>query len=154
MGSRMIKNLKMGVIALTLTFISNISYASDIVEGLWLIENKRAVIEIEECDKGICGNIYWLTHDARKFDSSNPDESLRNQPLCGLRILWGFDKIREGKWANGRIYKADEGDIYRALVHSIDEDTLKVRGFVGVPMFGETQIWSRVTDFNYDRCEK
>ena len=41
----------------------------------------------------------------------------------------------------------------KCIVKVIDEDTLKVRGFVGVPMFGETQIWSRVTNFNYDRCE-
>lgn len=123
--------------------------------GLWLTENKRSVIEIDKCGTSICGKIHWIIKDGMKTDSKNPDESKRATPMCGLPILWGFaQNTKNAKvWESGKIYKADEGDIYNATVSVIDANKLYLRGYVGIPLLGKTQYWTRVSNKNYPNCK-
>lgn len=126
--------------------------AADPVEGLWLTQNERSVINVHECDQGLCGDIYWIIEGGMQYDSENPDASKHDTPMCGLRILYGFEKDDEGKWEDGNIYKADEGDLYNANVSMNDDGTLKVRGYVGISMFGKSQTWTKVTADDYKQC--
>jgi len=34
--------------------------AADPVTGYWLTENKRAVINLADCDQNLCGTVYWI----------------------------------------------------------------------------------------------
>jgi len=124
------------------------------LEGLWLTQNERSVIQVKECDQGLCGYIYWIIEGGMQTDAKNPEESLRNRPMCGLPILWGMEKDNETEWEDGKIYKADDGDIYDADVELLDDGTLKVRGYMGLSLFGKTQIWHRVSADNYPACTK
>lgn len=123
--------------------------------GLWLTENKRSVIEIKKCDAGICGNIHWIIKDGMKTDSKNPVEAKRNTSMCGLPILWGFKQNSKNTkvWESGKIYKADEGDTYNATVSVIDANKLYLRGYVGIPLLGKTQYWTRVAAKDYPQCK-
>ena len=87
-------------------------------EGLWLTENQRSAIRVEKCDKGLCGRIAWIIEDGLQFDEHNPQENLRRQPMCGLEIMHSFTRSTSNPndWSDGHIYKADEGDIYKANV--------------------------------------
>ena len=122
-------------------------------EGLWLTQNKRSVIKIERCDLGLCGKIHWIIEGGMQYDAKNPDESRRNAPMCGLQILWGFDKKSDSKWTGGRIYKADDGDVYKSNLSMQGYDALKVRGYVGLSLFGKTQLWQRVQADSYPPCK-
>lgn len=122
------------------------------IAGYWLTQNKRSVIEIEPCAQGLCGYIYWIIDGGMQYDSKNPDTAQRDKPMCGLPILWGFEKQETGYWDNGRIYKADDGDIYSAYLNLQKDGTLKVRGYMGFSMLGKTQIWNRVKKTDYKRC--
>ncbi len=139
--------------ALALMMIAAPSYAADSVEGYWLTENKRAVVQVEECDASLCGHVYWIIEGGLQFDENNPNESMRTQAMCGLQILSGFEKEGVGEWEDGKIYKADDGDIYDADIEILEDGTLKLRGYVGVPMFGKTQIWTRVNKSDYAACK-
>ena len=124
--------------------------------GLWLTENKRAVIEIDKCGASICGHIAWIIEGGMQTDSKNPDAAKRNQPMCDLPILWGFTQNAKNAkvWESGNIYKADEGDTYHATVSVIDENKLYLRGYVGIPLLGKTQYWTRVSAKDYPSCKK
>lgn len=124
--------------------------------GLWLTENKRSVIEIKKCDAGLCGNIHWIIKDGMQTDTKNPDAAKRNTPMCGLPILWGFTQNAKNQkvWESGTIYKADEGDNYHATVSVVSENKLYLRGYVGIPLLGKTQYWTRVTNKDYPKCKK
>ena len=122
------------------------------LEGLWLTENERAVIELSECMQGLCGEVYWITDGGLQYDQYNPDESMRNRPMCGLPILWGFEKDEPGRWEDGHIYKADEGDTYSANLTLMEDGRLKLRGYVGLSLFGKTQIWTPVSQGQYKPC--
>lgn len=122
--------------------------------GLWLTENERAVIEITPCSEGLCGYVHWIIDGGQQFDKHNPDPALRDDPICGMRILWGFEKSADNTWEGGRIYKADDGDLYKANLALENSDRLKLRGYVGLPLFGKTQYWSRANPDLYPQCRK
>lgn len=71
------------------------------------------------------------------------DGDLKDKPLAGLRILWGLRK-NGNQWTGGEILDPDDGRIYRCLLSlEGDGEKLKVRGFIGLSLFGRTQVWLR-----------
>lgn len=123
--------------------------------GLWLTENHRSAIKIERCGDSICGKIAWIIEGGMKTDSKNPDKAKRETPMCGLPLLWGFTNNAKNPkvWEGGKIYKADEGDTYNATVSVTGPNTLYVRGYVGMPLFGKSQTWTRVSAKDYPACK-
>lgn len=87
-----------------------------------------------------------------QHDTKNPEESLRTRPLCQLQIMSGFDKQDDKFWVDGEIYKADSGDDYHSTIQVISDEKIEVRGYVGMPLFGKSQIWTRVSKESYTPC--
>lgn len=139
------------LLILLFPFAANASEATA-VDGLWLTENERSVIKIKKCGDGLCGNIYWIIKDGMQTDVNNPDKTKRDTPMCDLSILWGFEEGEGGVWKDGNIYKADDGDLYSAKLEVLEDGTLKLRGYLGVPWLGKTQIWKRVSESDYPHC--
>lgn len=126
--------------------------------GLWLTKNERSAIRISHCEddkEKLCGHIAWIIEGGMQYDSENPDENLRKRPMCGLQILRSFDQNSKdpNKWEDGKIYKADDGDLYNANLEMIGMDRLRVHGYVGIPLFGKTQVWNRVAPEDYPKCK-
>ena len=143
----------LAIFVLTFFTVSNASASQ--IDGLWLTENKRAVIAISACENGdpICGKIHWIIDGGMQVDEKNENPEFQNQPLCGLQILYGFKQNNaNNEWNDGKIYKADDGDLYNANIKQINADTLRLRGYVGIPLFGKTQIWKRVKLVDYKSC--
>jgi uncharacterized protein (DUF2147 family) len=131
---------------------SHEGHNADPATGLWLTQNERSVIEIKPCEKSLCGYVYWIIDGGMQYDEHNPDPQKRAQALCGLPILWGFEREDTGEWNSGKIYKADDGDLYDANLEILEDGTLKVRGYMGLSFLGKTQIWNRVSADQYDVC--
>jgi uncharacterized protein (DUF2147 family) len=146
---------KFVVVALILLGASVVRAADsgNAVTGLWLTENHRSIIKIEACGDKLCGHVFWIIKDGMQTDSKNPDEKLRGRAMCGLKIMWGFEPDDDGDWSGGRIYKADDGDTYHAELEMMSPNKLKVRGYVGIPLFGVSQTWSRVKAADYPACK-
>jgi len=124
--------------------------ASDPVFGFWLIETRRSIIEIVPCGDSACGKIVWLKEplddDGQpKTDHRNGDDDSRGRPLCGIEMISGFSSDDPGSWADGSIYSPNEGKTYSASMEVRDDDTLKLRGYVLLPLFGKSQVWTRET---------
>ena len=122
----------------------------DRVLGPWLTEKKGAVIEIYECSQGmdLCGRIAWLkkpyTDDGElKRDPDNPDESLRNRPLCGIEVFTDLNRIDGDTWAHGHVYNPKDGRHYRAYLNANTDGTLHIRGYIGIPLIGKSETWTR-----------
>lgn len=125
--------------------------ADDPAFGLWLSENGRAIIEIGPCADRACGKIVWmaepLTPEGKpKTDRNNDDPALQARPICGLPLVGDFVAGGPGAWNDGFIYDPESGDTYTAFLAAQPDGTLKVRGYVGVPLLGKSQIWTRAAD--------
>ncbi len=126
--------------------------ATDIL-GFWLSEEGRAVIEITQDGDEFKGKLVWLKVLAdgevkEKLDDKNPDESLRSRSLLGLENLKGFH-FDDGEWEDGTIYDPKSGKTYSSYMELKDQDTLKIRGYVGISLLGKTTIWKRQDKSKY-----
>ena len=119
------------------------------VEGTWLSGDGDGWIEITQTGPGLSGVIRGSPNsdDERPdTDAKNPDPALRSRPLIGLELFEGFSWDGDGRWTGGTIYDPNSGKTYRCIITWVDENTLKVRGYVGLPMLGRTETWTRVPD--------
>jgi len=150
--ARRIPILAIGAFFLSLTaFVAGPPSAdAQQVLGVWTPEERDSEIEIALCDDGkICGRIISLTEPlneegTEKLDINNRDESLRGRTIIGLELLTGFAVEGDTKWTGGRIYNPRDGKTYKSTLTQTKDGTLKVRGYVGIPALGQTQVWSRV----------
>lgn len=68
----------------------------------------------------------------------------KNQPSLGLIMIKGMQ--RNGRmYQNGTILDPRDGNVYNAQMEvTSDGQKLRLRGYVGVPLFGATQVWKRL----------
>lgn len=73
-----------------------------------------------------------------------------NKPILGMEILWGFtneDEDDDNYWSNGFLLDPDRASIYHGtLTLENNGNSMKVRGYIGIPLFGRTQTWYHLTD--------
>ena len=73
-------------------------------------------------------------------------DELLDQPLYGLRIVYGLEQKDERKWKSGRVVDPESGDTYKAKVeYSDDFDEVELRGYIGTPLLGRSQVWRRAS---------
>lgn len=123
---------------------------ADAIVGVWEPGHGKARVKIEQIDGKYYGRIVWLKepNDPKtgkpKLDVNNPDASMKNVPLRGYRILKDFEYKGKGEWAEGSIYDPETGNTYSSVITWKDENTLDIRGFVGVKTFGRSDTWRRL----------
>jgi uncharacterized protein (DUF2147 family) len=68
------------------------------------------------------------------------------KPIKGLVILSKLKASKDLKSADsGKVLNPETGNIYNCKITLIDNGRkLKMRGYIGIPAMGRTQIWSRV----------
>lgn len=125
--------------------------AGDPAFGYWLVENRRAIVELHGCGVELCGRIAWLAEPfnpdgSAKTDLNNPDPAMRTQTLCGLALIRNLSAKRPGVWDGGEIYNAKDGSTYSVRVMADSDNRLEVRGFLGISLLGKSQSWTRVDD--------
>jgi uncharacterized protein (DUF2147 family) len=119
--------------------------------GLWknvddVTGKPKAMIRITEEQGALVGRIEKLFR-APDMDQ-NPkcdkcDGARKDQPVIGMVFMSGLKKDGN-EYSGGEILDPDNGKIYRSKVTLIDGGKkLSVRGYVGVPMFGRSQVWLR-----------
>ena len=120
--------------------------------GVWLTEGRDAAVAIGRCGGEfslmVCGRIVWLQNATDesgqpRLDSRNPDPVGRSRPICGLVVMGGLTPSGPNSWAGGTVYNPQDGRIYSGDMTMLSGTTLRVRAYLGVPFFGETQIWTR-----------
>lgn len=147
------------VLALTLTLwllsVGVAPAADDGVTGTWKTADGRALIEMYHCGTNICGRVAWLREpyfpaDDReglackpRSDRHNPNPELRNRRVIGLQIMEGFTREADNRWEHGTIYDSDTGKTYRSRLTLIAPNRLDLHGYIGIPLLGRSQIWTR-----------
>lgn len=117
--------------------------------GTWLNESGKAKVKIVKRGTKFYGKIIWLRDPndesgKQKLDKENPKKELKTKPIVGLEILKGFKYVGDKKWEGGTIYDPENGKTYDCNIAMKDNNTLKIRGYVGISLLGRTTVWSRV----------
>ncbi len=113
------------------------------VLGRWM-EPEGSVIEVDRCAANICAHMVAISKTAPgRVDVNNPDPALRGHRLCGLQIGSGFHLTDANHADGGRLYDPKSGKTYSGSMLS-DGDQLKLRGYIGIKLFGRTETWTRV----------
>lgn len=121
---------------------------ADDIAGVWLTHgDKPAKIQIYKTGAQYHGKIVFLQvpleNGKPMVDKNNPDKSKQGEQLMGLELLSGFVFDRD-EWNGGRVYDPESGKTYSCTISLKDPHTLKVRGYVGISLFGRTEVWTRV----------
>jgi len=132
--------------------LGGIAAGAETPVGIWRTADGDALIEIAACDAALCGRIVWMRDPPHDDDRNNPDPALRARPLCGLEILSGFVADGDDAWSGGRVYDAKSGNTYRGTLRLEPDDALSLRGYVGIPLFGRSERWTR--DAAPQRCAR
>jgi uncharacterized protein (DUF2147 family) len=130
--------------------------AEDGLEGFWIDSDGEVILEVRPCGEAKCAHVAWLRlpngPDGKPLlDYRNPDPALQTRPVCGLEVISGFKKQPDGTWGDGTVYVSDLGHSFSGYAEVLSPTQVKVRGYVLLPIFGESEVWTRVTT-PFDHC--
>ncbi|MGZ3340621.1 MAG: DUF2147 domain-containing protein [Reyranella sp.] len=150
---------KLVLVVLVGALASTASAQTASVMGTWLTASGLAQVRLGPCpdpaNGPICGLVVGLINPKgpdgnavapdMATDYRNPDPALRTRKVIGMPLIWGFKKTADpNAFEDGQIYNGENGKIYNANISLQPDGKLRLRGYVGTPMFGETQLWTRV----------
>jgi len=142
--------MKKITILILLLLITNVSFSQSIF-GKWNSYNEEtnkveSVIEVYQKDGKAFAKIKKINDQARKDAKCIAcSGNLKNAPILGMNILTGLKKDGD-EWSGGKILDPKNGKEYKCYIKLIDNNTLKLRGYIGISMFGRTAIWKRVLE--------
>ncbi len=107
--------------------------------GRWVTANHSAVIQIAPCGADLCGRIVGIV--------LGPNEPMpkdwRGASQCGLTII----RVSPNPGSNGASWSGSildprDGSVYNARIAPAAGHQLNLRGYLGLPIFGQTQTWN------------
>ena len=107
--------------------------------GSWLVEDRDGIIRVEPCGAALCGRIIGIL----KFEADGaPPRDIQGRSQCGLVIMTRMKEIRPGLW-DGLITNPEDGRTWDAQMRLDQAGNLRLRGYLGIPLLGATQVWTR-----------
>ncbi len=126
--------------------------------GLWMTEKQGVIVNLYECGGALCGQTVWMKRMVNKdgtprLDSKNPDAALRDRHWCGIEVISGVKPTGPGTWEGGEVYDPKTGETFDFNITKTDNG-LKVRGYLGVPLLGKSERWTRTDGAGVTFCTK
>jgi uncharacterized protein (DUF2147 family) len=133
---------------ITLTFCFNASaQKADAILGKWINPSGEGQVLIYKKDNKFYGRLVWIKVPDRdgkpKMDIHNPDKALQTRPELGLELLKDFTFNGDDVYEDGTIYDPKSGKTYSCKM-TLKGNSLKIRGYIGISLFGRTEVWTRV----------
>lgn len=66
----------------------------------------------------------------------------KNKPILGMEILTGLKKDKD-EWSGGTILDPRNGEVYKCYIKLVKPNKLKLRGYIGISLFGKTEYMER-----------
>ncbi len=107
---------------------------------------KKAIVQLTESGDKVSGKIIKVmdAREAKALCVKCPG-NLKNKPVEGLQILTGLKSSGNNEWSDGKLVDPESGKTYSGkLTLSDNGKSLKLRGYVGSPVFGRSQTWQRI----------
>lgn len=115
--------------------------AAEAILGEWWTEKKDGRIRFVKHENGTYRGIVTWGAQPRK-DRFNKDPKLRDRAIVGMALMWNL-VYRDGKYEGGYVYNPEDGRTYRVTASMTGSSALELRGYLGIPLLGQTQTFSR-----------
>ena len=140
--------------ALPLLFASTLALAQSMTPvGLWKTvddntKKEKSLVRIVETDGVFTGKVEKIIDPDAPKDAVCKDctDERKDKPILGMTIIRGV-KATDTKavFEGGDILDPNNGKVYKVKLTVTDNGAkLDVRGYIGMPLLGRTQTWSRV----------
>lgn len=128
-------------------------------QGRYLTASGNLEVEVAACGTALCGTV---TRVLANHSMHRPGQEMKpadTRPALGMQLLSGFRPVQPlaseadpssagaqpTQWA-GLIHDRETGRQYDALMSVDASGDLVLRGYVGLPLFGRTQVWHRLAN--------
>lgn len=139
-----ISRAKLATLGALLVAPLSLSAAAPGLFGDWKTAD-GSVVRTAPCGQALCIKVIAVTPTAPgTLDHNNPDPALRKRSLCNLEIGSDFTIAGDTQATGGRLYDPESGKTYKGNIN-LEGDILKLRGYIGIALFGRTETWRRTT---------
>ncbi len=141
--------MKTGFICIILIVVCSLSAEAQSIFGEWKSIDAEtgkieAIITVYKENEKVYAKIVDISNPADKnkiciyCKGKNKDK-----PILGMIILDGLKEDGD-EWSGGKILDPKNGKRYACYIKLKDSNTLKLRGYIGISLFGRTEYWKRV----------
>ena len=134
------------------SYVLTSSFQINEIEGIWITQDdetgkKKSEVLLYKNEGKLYGKILnlLLEEDKGKLCVNCKGEN-KNLPIQGMVIIKDL-KIIDKSWEDGTILDPKSGKTYSCYITFEDENTLKVRGYIGFSLLGRTQKWIRKNQY-------
>lgn len=116
--------------------------------GRWITESGNLEVNIAPCNPGggnaLCGKVVRVLAN-RSMSAPGTDMTAADaRPALGMTLLSGLRSADGGtNEYHGEIYNRENAKTYRVNLTPAEPEQLLVHAYVGIPLFGKTQVWRR-----------
>ncbi|HAA15102.1 MAG TPA: hypothetical protein DCE41_26770 [Cytophagales bacterium] len=123
-------------LALAVTLLTSLSVnaQSQQLKGIFITEEEDGKVQFYQRGAQFIGKLIWSIAPTK--DVNNPDPAMRNQNTVGQEIFF-LEKTEDNEW-EGEVYNSQDGRTYSVQLWFDDQRTLKIRGYIGHPLLGQT----------------
>ena len=145
--------MKSYVLAAALSLVAQLAAAQTGPQGLWKTiddetKAEKSLVRVTET-AGVLSAVVEKVMDPAKADAKcdKCTDERKDQLVLGMTILRNVKKNSSDAelWDGGEILDPNNGKVYKVRLKPVDGGKkLEVRGYIGMPMLGRTQVWQRV----------
>ena len=140
-------NLSACLIAFTLSSVY--AQSPDPAIGVWkTIDDKTnqpaSLIKIEQVNGVLEGTIiktFPRPNETPLVNCNLCKDDRKDKPIVGMKIMTDLKQDQVGVWSGGKILDPKDGEVYKVKIATEDGKKMDVRGYIGVPLLGRTQVW-------------
>ncbi len=143
--------LSLGLVGGSLAGSAALADQASAPTGRWITPAHNAVIQIFPCGGNLCGDIVGLV-------PAGPGASMptdwQGRPQCGLTIINtapATDASGNPVW-QGTVLDPRDGSVYQAQIKLDQDRHLELHGYLGLPIFGQTQTWTPYSGRTLSDC--
>lgn len=119
------------------------------IYGVWDTPKKDGKVKMYKAKSGkLCGKLSWMeepnnSDGTPKLDTNNPDKSLREKTVLNTVLFKHFVYKGDNTWEDGTVYDPQNGKTYSCIIKLKDDNSMEVRGFIGISLLGRTETFTR-----------